>query len=174
MGTVAPGERAYGLGASVRDHGPVADTLAATGPNSMTSISRLRPSTVGASGDFMPFIPKLWDLTGGALLMRSGRAGSLSTVGRSSGLPRTIQCGYLRRPDGTILVGSAEGRQWPRNLEAAGWCLFSAKDLPGRRYDARALEGEERAAAIDEFRAVRGERAAAIFSGMVFELRRTK
>jgi deazaflavin-dependent oxidoreductase (nitroreductase family) len=118
----------------------------------------------------MSLIPKLWDLTGGAVLMRSGRAGSLTTVGRFSGRPRTIQCGYMQRPTGTVLVGAATGRQWPRNLEAAGWCFFSARDMPDGRYDARVLEGEERAAAIDEFRTARGERAAAILSGMVFEL----
>jgi deazaflavin-dependent oxidoreductase (nitroreductase family) len=120
----------------------------------------------------MSLIPKLWDLTGGAVLMRSGRAGSLTTVGRFSGRPRTIQCGYMQRPTGTVLVGAATGRQWPRNLEAAGWCFFSARDMPDGRYDARVLEGEERAAAIDEFRTARGERAAAILSGLVFELHR--
>ena len=43
--------------------------------------------------------------------------------------------------------------------------------MPARRYDSQLLEGADRDAAIDEFRATRGERAAAIFSGMVFELR---
>ena len=119
----------------------------------------------------MPVIPRLWDLTGGALLMRSGRAGRLSTIGRQSGELRTVQCGFHERPDGRILVGSAEGRQWPKNLAAAGWCLFEARDMPARRYDSQLLEGADRDAAIDEFRATRGERAAAIFSGMVFELR---
>ena len=119
----------------------------------------------------MPLIPKIWDLTGGALLMWSGRAGRLTTVGRTSGQPRTVQCGFLRRPDGTILVGSAEGRQWPRNLAAAGWCIFEAKGVAKGRFEAKALEGPARIAAIEEFRAARGDRAAAVFSGLVFELR---
>ena len=119
----------------------------------------------------MPLIPKLWDLTGGAVLMRAGTAGRLTTVGRTSGQPRTVQCGFLRRPDGAILVGSAEGRHWPRNLAAAGWCTFEAKGLPARRYQATTLEGDARRAAIEEFRNARGDRATAMFSGHVFELR---
>jgi deazaflavin-dependent oxidoreductase (nitroreductase family) len=119
----------------------------------------------------MPLIPKLWDLTGGALLMRSGRAGRLTTVGRTSGQPRTVQCGFLRRVDGSLLVGSAEGRDWPRNLGAAGWCTFEAKGLPLARYEATRLEGAARLAAVEEFRATRGDRAAAMFSGPVFVLR---
>lgn len=103
--------------------------------------------------------------------MRAGAAGKLSTIGRSSGQPRTIQCGFLAKPDGSILVGSAQGRHWPRNLEAAGWCTFAAKDLPERRYRAVRLEGADRLAAIEAFRARRGERATAMFSGAVFELR---
>jgi deazaflavin-dependent oxidoreductase (nitroreductase family) len=102
--------------------------------------------------------------------MRSGVAGRLSTVGRTSGQPRTVQCGFLRRPDGTLLVGSVDGRQWPQNLAAAGWCTFEAKGLPARRYAVRRLEGAERQSAVEAFRSARGERAARMFSGPVFEL----
>jgi hypothetical protein len=102
--------------------------------------------------------------------MRSGVAGRLTTVGRTSGLPRTVQCGFLLRPDGTLLVGSVEGRQWPQNLAAAGWCTFEAKDLPARRYRASRLDGDDRLAAVDEFRVARGDRAARMFSGPVFVL----
>lgn len=119
----------------------------------------------------MPLIPKLWDLTGGALLMRAGRAGRLSTVGRRTGQPRTVQCGYLRRPDGTVIVGSAKGRSWPANLAAAGECTFEARGMPARRYVARVLDGAERQAAVDEIKAARGERAISMYSGHVFELR---
>jgi hypothetical protein len=66
----------------------------------------------------MPPFSRIWDRTGGALLMRRGLAGRLTTVGRRSGEPRTIQCGFLLRPDGTILIGSAEGRQWPQTIFA--------------------------------------------------------
>jgi deazaflavin-dependent oxidoreductase (nitroreductase family) len=119
----------------------------------------------------VPVIPRLWDLTGGALLMRSGRAGRLTTLGRKSGQPRTVQCGFVRRGDGTILVGSARGRQWPLNLATAGWCTFEARDVPSHRYVATSLDGAEREAAIAEIRAARGERAARAFSGHVFLLR---
>jgi deazaflavin-dependent oxidoreductase (nitroreductase family) len=118
----------------------------------------------------MPLIPKLWDLTGGALLLRSGSAGRLTTVGRTSGESRTIQCGFLRHDDGSLLVGSAQGRSWPLNLAAAGWCDFEAKGLASRRYRARPLEGAERDAAVAEFRTARGPRAASVLSGQVFEL----
>ena len=118
----------------------------------------------------MPLAARLWDLTGGALLLRSGVAGRLTTPGRTTGQLRTIQCGFLRRGDGSVIVGSAPDRQWPRNLAAAGWCDFEARSLPGRRYVATALTGQAREAAIAEFRAARGARATAMMSGAVFEL----
>src|SRR5688572_19610698 len=111
----------------------------------------------------MPLVPKLWDRTGGALLMRAGAAGRLTTVGRRSGQERTVQCGFLGWADGSVLVGSAADRQWPQNLLVAGCCTFEANGLPARRYTAAVLEGAERTAAIAEFRAARGDRAAAMF-----------
>lgn len=120
----------------------------------------------------MPLIPRLWDLTGGALLMRAGRAGRLTTVGRMTGRPRTVQCGFVQRADGTILVGSAVGRHWPANLAAAGTCRFEARGSPPATYDAVVLEGAARADALDEIRRARGERAIGMFSGHIFELRR--
>jgi deazaflavin-dependent oxidoreductase (nitroreductase family) len=119
----------------------------------------------------MPLIPRLWDLTGGALLWRAGLAGRLTTPGRRSGQLRTVQCGYLERADGTVLVGSVRGRHWPDNLAAAGWCTFERRGRAPRRYVARELEGDERAAATAEFLAQRGERAARMFSDRVFLLR---
>jgi deazaflavin-dependent oxidoreductase (nitroreductase family) len=119
----------------------------------------------------MPIIPRLWDLTGGALLWRAGLAGRLTTPGRRSGTLRTVQCGYLDRPNGSILVGSVQGRQWPENLAAAGWCTFEARRLPPRRYTAEELQGADRAAATAEFLERRGERAARMFSDRVFVLR---
>ena len=118
----------------------------------------------------MPLVASLWDLTGGAILVRVGAAGRLTTLGRASGQPRTVQCGFLQRADGTVLVGSAEGRQWPRNLAAAGWCTFEARGLPKQRYRARQLDGAQRDRAISDFREARGERAAKLFTGRVFEL----
>jgi deazaflavin-dependent oxidoreductase (nitroreductase family) len=118
----------------------------------------------------MPLRTKLWDLTGGALLMRGGLAGRLTTVGRSSGQPRTVQCGFVRLPDGGIIVGSAEGRHWPQNLLAAGWCTFEAEGVPSARYTARRLAGPERAAAIEAVRAQRGARGTRMYSGLVFRL----
>jgi deazaflavin-dependent oxidoreductase (nitroreductase family) len=121
----------------------------------------------------MRILPNLWDVTGGALLMRSGRAGRLTTVGRKSGQPRTVQCGFVPREYGTLLVGSAKGRQWPANLAAAGSCTFEARGFPARRYDAIVLEGVTRADALEEIRRARGERALGMFNGHLFELRPT-
>ena len=118
----------------------------------------------------MPIKTRIWDLTGGALLLRSGRAGRLTTPGRKSGQPRTIQCGYLERPDGTVIVGSATGREWPKNLAAAGWCSFESKTLPARRYTAVQLDGAALEAAVEELRAARGERMARMASEVVFLL----
>jgi deazaflavin-dependent oxidoreductase (nitroreductase family) len=122
----------------------------------------------------MPVKERLWDMTGGALLMRSGRAGRLTTTGRKSGKPRTVQCGYLARADGTLIVGSVKDREWPLNLRAAGWCLFEARGLPARRYGATQLEGHALHAAIEELRAARGERMAQMASDVVFVLTPTE
>ena len=118
----------------------------------------------------MPLIPRLWDLTGGAVLWRAGLAGRLTTPGRRSGKLRTVQCGYLDRPDGSVLVGSVRGRHWPDNLASAGWCTFEARRLPARRFVAIELHGEKRAAATAEFLERRGERAGRMFSDRVFLL----
>jgi deazaflavin-dependent oxidoreductase (nitroreductase family) len=118
----------------------------------------------------MPLIPRLWDLTGGALLWRAGLAGRLTVPGRRSGVPRTVQCGFLERADGSVIVGSVSGRQWPANLAAAGRCTFQPRGRTARSYTARELEGDERAAATAEFLERRGERAARMFSDRVFLL----
>jgi hypothetical protein len=122
----------------------------------------------------VPIKERLWDLTGGALLMRSGRAGQLTTPGRNSGTLRTIQCGYLPRADGTLIVGSVKGREWPLNLRSAGWCLFEARGLPERRYTATPLDGAALHAAVEELRAARGERMAQMASEVVFILSPTE
>ena len=113
---------------------------------------------------------RVWDLTGGALLMRAGRAGRLTTIGRRSGQPRTSQCGYIRRPDGRIVVGSAIGRQWPQNLAAAGTCTFEARGLPPWRYSATVLTGAARQEALAEVAAARGAAGTRMYSGLIFEL----
>ena len=119
----------------------------------------------------MRILPWLMDHTGGPVLYRMGRAGRLTVVGRSSGLPRTTMCQFKARPDGTIVVGSQDGRQWPANLAAAGRCRFEAHGQPAREYDAVILEGEARAAAIAELTGSPDGRGASFYSGYLFELR---
>jgi deazaflavin-dependent oxidoreductase (nitroreductase family) len=118
----------------------------------------------------MPLRTRIWDATGGRLLVRAGKAGTLTTVGRRSGQPRTVQCGFVRRAGGTIVVGSADGRQWPANLAAAGSCTFEAPGIPRQAYDAVVLEGEARAEALAELVRSQGGRSGGMYSGLVFEL----
>lgn len=119
----------------------------------------------------MLILNRLWDATGGRLLMRAGRAGTLTTIGRRSGERRTVQCGFVRLEDGSIVVGSAIGRQWPENLAAAGWCEFEAPGLPRQEYKAVPLEGAARAEALAALRSALGRRADRMYSGRIFELR---
>ena len=119
----------------------------------------------------MRILPWLMDHTGGPVLYRLGRAGRLTVIGRSSGLPRTTMCQFKARPDGTIVVGSQEGRQWPANLAAAGRCQFEAHGRPRRGYGAAILEGRARTDAIAELTGSPDGRGASFYSGLIFELR---
>jgi deazaflavin-dependent oxidoreductase (nitroreductase family) len=119
----------------------------------------------------MPLRTRLWDATGGALLVRAGKAGTLTTIGRRSGEPRSVQCGFVQRPDGTIIVGSATGRQWPANLAAAGRCTFEPRGGPRREYDAVVLDGDAGRDALAELVRGQGGRSGSMYSGLVFELR---
>jgi deazaflavin-dependent oxidoreductase (nitroreductase family) len=121
----------------------------------------------------MRILPWLMDHTGGPVLYRLGRAGRLTVVGRSSGVPRTTMCQYKARPDGSIVVGSQEGRQWPANLAAAGRCRFEARGVPARDYDATILDGPARVAAVTELAGSPDSRGAGFYSGHIFELRPT-
>ena len=119
----------------------------------------------------MRILPWLMDHTGGPVLYRIGRAGRLTVVGRSSGLLRTTMCQFRARPDGTIVIGSREGRQWPATVAAAGRCRFEAHGRPARDFSATMLEGPARAAAIAELAGSPDGRGASFYSGNVFELR---
>lgn len=119
----------------------------------------------------MRIIPWLMDHTGGPVLYRIGRAGRLTVAGRSSGLPRTTLCQFKVRPDGTIVVGSKDGRQWPANLAVAGRCRFEARGIPAADYVATVLAGDDRTAAIVDLAGRADGRAAAFYTGHIFELR---
>ena len=119
----------------------------------------------------MRILPWLMDHTGGPVLYRLGRAGRLTVVGRSSGVPRTTMCQFKARPGGSIVVGSQEGRQWPANLAAAGRCRFEAHGRLARDYDATILDGPARVAAITELAGSPNGRGASFYSGHIFELR---
>ena len=119
----------------------------------------------------MKVVPWLMDHTGGIVLYRTGRAGRLTVVGRTSGLPRTTLCQFRARADGMVVVGSRDGRQWPANLAAAGRCRFEAIGIPAADYTAMVLEGDARTGAIVELAGRADGRAADFYSGHIFELR---
>ncbi len=118
----------------------------------------------------MSILPWLMDHTGGAVLYRLGKAGRLTVAGRTTGRPRTIQCQFKAREDGTIIVGSKAGRQWPANLAVARTCRFGVYGRPRRWYEATVLEGPARAAAVAALIGGAG-RGRAAYSGLIFELR---
>lgn len=119
----------------------------------------------------MRILPWLMDHTGGIVLFHTGRAGRLTVIGRTSGLPRTTQCQFRARADGTIVIGSRDGRQWPANLAVAGRCRFEARGIPAADYIATVLDGDARTAAIVDLAGRADGRAAAFYSGHIFELR---
>lgn len=75
---------------------------------------------------------------------------SLTTVGRRSGRPRTVQLAYVADGDSYLVVASAMGQEhhpaWRYNLEAAG---TASVQLRGRhqQVDATVLTDDEKAAA---------------------------
>jgi deazaflavin-dependent oxidoreductase (nitroreductase family) len=56
-------------------------------------------------------------------MAQNGDVALIEVPGRTSGQPRRTAVGYVREPDGSLLVAaSAEHTQWARNIEAAGRC----------------------------------------------------
>ena len=118
----------------------------------------------------MRILPWLMDHTGGAVLYWLGQAGRLTVVGRSTGRLRTIQCQFRARPDGSVVVGSRAGRQWPTNLAVAGRCQFQIHGRDVIDYTANVLDGDPRTSAIAELTGPAG-RGRSAYSGLIFELR---
>ena len=71
-----------------------------------------------------------------AAMAAAGDVAVLEVPGRSSGRPHRTAVGYVREPDGSLLVAaSAEHTQWARNLETAGSCRVTVGAVSGE-YDA--------------------------------------
>lgn len=95
-------------------------------------------------------IARTLDSIGGRLLAAIGRAGHLTTTGRRSGLARTVAVGFVRRPDGGILVGSGRpGAAWVANLRAEPRCRFRTREDEGA-YRAVEQTGDAHAPALAE------------------------
>jgi deazaflavin-dependent oxidoreductase (nitroreductase family) len=79
-----------------------------------------------------------------ATMSASGDVLLIEVPGRVSGQTRRTAVGYVREPDGSLLVAAtAEHTQWARNLEAAGHCrgTIGSSTL---EYDALRLPDDER------------------------------
>jgi len=114
---------------------------------------------------------RAFNAIGGSLMAKSGRIGILGSTGAKTGKQRRAPLGYVAHDDGTVLIGSGspESRGWAANLKASPSCTFSIKGVE-RRYRARLLGPEERAAALVEFKAKMGGMAERAKWGDVFIL----
>ena len=79
-----------------------------------------------------------------AAMAEHGDVALIEVPGRSTGRPRRVGVGYVREPDGSLLVAaSAEHTQWARNLDAAGTCRVTIGSGEAE-YDVRRLPDDER------------------------------
>jgi deazaflavin-dependent oxidoreductase (nitroreductase family) len=98
-------------------------------------------------------LTRAFNAVGGTILVRTGRVARLGTTGAKSGRPRSAAVGYLRRADGTVLVGAGgPGRAWAANLRAHPSCTLQVRGTTGS-YVATGLSGDDLAAAAAELTA---------------------
>jgi deazaflavin-dependent oxidoreductase (nitroreductase family) len=115
-------------------------------------------------------IARAGNTLGGRLMALTGWVGELGTIGARTGQPRRAPIGYVARADGSLLIGSERGnRGWAANLRANPAATFTAKGVE-RRYGARLVGLDERAAAIAALRARFGRWAANTDWGDLFVL----
>jgi deazaflavin-dependent oxidoreductase (nitroreductase family) len=96
----------------------------------------------------------------------------LETRGRVTGRPATVAVGYVREPDGSVLVaaGSAEAA-WARNLEQEPACRFQIGDEPSRYAVAEPLDQGAAGQAVAALILRYGTPAERLGLGPVFRLR---
>jgi len=116
-------------------------------------------------------LSRAFNAVGGAILVRTGRVGMLGTTGAKTGRPRRAPVGFVRRADGTLLIGagSPTGRGWTANLRANPVATFAIKGVE-RRYRARFVGPDERAAVLTELKAGVGGPTGAMRWGDLFVL----
>jgi deazaflavin-dependent oxidoreductase (nitroreductase family) len=79
-----------------------------------------------------------------AAMAAAGDVAVIEVAGRRTGRLHRTGVGYVREPDGSLLVAAAaDHTDWARNIEAAGRCHVSIGDHGGD-YDVRRLPDDER------------------------------
>jgi len=105
-----------------------------------------------------------------AAMAESGDVLVIEVPGRRTGRLIRTPVGYVREPDGSLLVAaSAEHTQWARNLEAAGACTVTLGSRSGT-YDASRLPDGERGHVIVELILRYGGPAERLGAGPAFRL----
>jgi deazaflavin-dependent oxidoreductase (nitroreductase family) len=95
----------------------------------------------------------------------------ITTIGRSTGLDRSVAVGFVDEPDGSILVAANSPDQaWARNLEADPRVIV---EIGERRFTARAepLERDDHIRTIRELILRYGTPSEGLGSGPSFRLR---
>jgi deazaflavin-dependent oxidoreductase (nitroreductase family) len=104
-------------------------------------------------------------------LVEAGRALRLETRGRSSGRPAAAILGFVREPDGSLLVAAGDPTaDWAANLDADPACGVTIGDVTGE-YVAEALDDEDRNRAIRELILRGGTPAERLGLGPAYRLR---
>lgn len=115
-------------------------------------------------------VARLWNRIGGPILLRQGRVGRLTTIGRRTGRPRLAYVGIVPLDGGRYLIGAGgPGRSWAANLRANPTCTLETRDGSGR-FRARLLAQDERAAAAAAMAARMGPMARRASWADIFEL----
>lgn len=104
-------------------------------------------------------------------LVRLGRVALLETRGRTSGQRRRAQIGFVRQPDGSLLVAASDpDTDWALNLLAEPSCrvTIGAREAAFR---AELLDGDEQATAVRELILRYGTPSERLGGGPAFRLR---
>lgn len=106
-------------------------------------------------------------------LVAAGRALRLETRGRNTGRAAEAVLGFVREPDGSLLVAAGDAAAaWAANLDAEPRCRVTIGELTAE-YDAELLDGTERVHAIRELILRGGTPAERLGFGPAYRLRPT-
>jgi deazaflavin-dependent oxidoreductase (nitroreductase family) len=99
-----------------------------------------------------------------------GKAITLETIGRHSGLPRRVTIGFIEDGDGSLLVaGASDATHWTRNLKAEPRCAVELADHQGA-YRAELLDDVGRQHAVSGLILKYGTPAERLGAGPAFRL----